>query len=67
MLIIENKEFDSIDKILRRYKKKFDRTQVLSKIRAKKYFTKKSIMRRNEIKRARYAQLKSIGLIEAKD
>jgi small subunit ribosomal protein S21 len=56
MIIINVKENESIDKALKRFKKKFERTGVLKELRARSYFEKPSISRRSEIIRAAYRQ-----------
>ena len=56
MLIIDASESDSIDKALKKYKKKFERSGVLRELRSRKHFKKKSVKRRNEILKAAYRQ-----------
>ncbi|NJN41728.1 MAG: 30S ribosomal protein S21 [Flammeovirgaceae bacterium] len=56
MLIINIKENESIDKALKRFKKKFEKTGVLRELRSRTAFEKPSVTRRNEIKRAAYRQ-----------
>ncbi|HMR56291.1 MAG TPA: 30S ribosomal protein S21 [Cyclobacteriaceae bacterium] len=56
MLIINIKENESIDKALKRFKKKFEKTGVLRQLRERTSFTKPSIKRRSEIIRAAYRQ-----------
>ena len=56
MLIINIKENESIDKALKRFKKKFEKTGVLRELRSRQAFEKKSITRRHEIKHAIYKQ-----------
>ncbi len=56
MLIIPLKDGESIDKALKRYKRKFDRTGVVRQLREKQHFTKPSVRRRNEIQKAQYIQ-----------
>ncbi|MDN4164500.1 30S ribosomal protein S21 [Cytophagales bacterium LB-30] len=56
MIIINVKENESIDKALKRFKKKFERTGVLKELRARTFFEKKSVKRREEIIRAAYKQ-----------
>ena len=52
MLIVNIKEGETIDKALRRFKKKFERTGVLKEVRSRTSFTKPSVKRRNVIKKA---------------
>ena len=60
MLIISIKENESIDKALKRFKKKFEKTGVVKELRARQQYTKFSIKRREEIKHAVYvAKMKS--------
>lgn len=56
MIIINVKENESIDKALKRFKKKFERTGVLKELRARTFFEKKSVKRREEVIRAAYKQ-----------
>ena len=56
MLIINIKENESIDKALKRFKKKFEKTGVLRELRSRTAFEKPSVKRRNEIIRAAYKQ-----------
>ncbi len=58
MLIINVKEEESIDRALKRYKRKFQSTGVLKELRRRKNFTKPSVARRNEILNAVYRQEK---------
>ncbi len=56
MLIINIKENESIDKALKRFKKKFEKTGVLRELRARTSFEKPSIRRRQQVLRAAYRQ-----------
>ena len=56
MLIISVKENESIDKALKRFKKKFEKTGVLKTLRAKGFHEKKSITRRAHLIKAAYKQ-----------
>lgn len=56
MLIINIKEEESIDRALKRYKRKFQKTGLLKEIRNRKNFTKPSVARRNEILNAVYRE-----------
>ena len=56
MLIINVKENESIDKALKRFKKKFEKTGVLKTLRARNFYEKKSVTRRAELIRAAYKQ-----------
>ncbi len=54
MLIIDARESDSIDKALKKYKRKFERAKILREIRSRQAFTKKSVSRRAEVLKAKY-------------
>ena len=56
MLNIPVKEGESIERALKRYKKKFDRTKVLRQLRARKQFDKPSVLRRQEMIKASYVE-----------
>ena len=56
MLIINVKENESIDRALKRFKKKFEKTGVLRELRSRTAFTKPSIARREEVLKAKYIQ-----------
>lgn len=52
MLIIPVKEGESIDRALKKFKKKFEKTGVIKQLRTRQAYTKKSVRRREEIKKA---------------
>ena len=54
MLQIPVKEGESIEKALKKYKKKFERTGVLKELRTRKEYIKKSVVRRQEVIKAQY-------------
>ncbi len=56
MIIISIKDNEPIDKALKRFKKKFEKTGVLKQLRARTSFEKKSISRRRTVLRAAYKQ-----------
>ncbi len=56
MIIVNVKENESIDKALKRFKKKFEKTGVLRELRSRTAFEKPSVKRRNEIIRAVYKE-----------
>ncbi len=56
MLIIPVKEGESIDRALKRFKRKFDQTKMMRQIRDRKQFTKPSVKRRQQILKAQYIQ-----------
>jgi small subunit ribosomal protein S21 len=54
MLIIPVKEGENIDRALKKFKKKFEKTGVVKELRGRQAFTKPSVRRREEIKKAVY-------------
>lgn len=54
MLIIEVKETESIDRALKRYKRKVQNVRLIQELRRRKEFVKPSVERRNEILKAVY-------------
>ena len=56
MLIIPVKEGESIDKAIKRFKRKFDKTGKLKSLREIQAFTKPSVKYRNKIIKASYIQ-----------
>ena len=60
MLIINIKDDESIDRALKRYKRKYQLTGVINELRRRKNFTKPSVERRNVVLNAQY-RLKKFG------
>ena len=56
MLIVPVKEGENIDRALKRYKRKFDRTGTKRQLQTRKQFTKPSIERRAQVQKAQYIQ-----------
>lgn len=56
MLIIPVKDGENIDRALKRFKRKFDRTGGLRQLRTRKEFVKPSVRNRDKIKKAIYIQ-----------
>jgi small subunit ribosomal protein S21 len=54
MLIIPVKEGESVEKALKKFKKKFEKTGVMKELRSRQQYTKFSVLRREEIKKAAY-------------
>lgn len=55
MLIIPVKEGESIEKALKKFKRKVEKTGLIRNLRERQKFTKPSIQRREEIKKAIYS------------
>lgn len=56
MLVIPVKEGENIERAIKKYKKKFEKTKVMRELRERKQFTKPSISKRQERIRAAYKQ-----------
>lgn len=56
MLIVDATKEDSIDKALKKYKKKYEKAGVLRQLRQRKAFAKPSVERRAEVLKAVYRQ-----------
>lgn len=56
MLIIPVKEGESIERALKKYKKKYERTGVLKELRARQQYIKPSVLRREELIKAEYVE-----------
>jgi small subunit ribosomal protein S21 len=54
MIIVPLKENETIDKALKKFKKKFEKTGAVKQLRSRQAFEKPSISRRTEIKKAIY-------------
>ena len=65
MLIIDSKDCENIDKALKKYKKKFEKSKVLLQLRERQSFTKPSVRRRGEVLKAVYKQQIASGKIES--
>ena len=64
MLIIDSKDCENIDKALKKYKKKFEKSRTLLQLRERQAFTKPSVKRRGEVLKAVYKQQIASGKIE---
>lgn len=56
MIVVNVKENESIDKALKRFKKKFEKTGILRELRERTFYTKRSVKRRTEVIKASYIQ-----------
>ena len=64
MLIIDSKDCENIDKALKKYKKKFEKSRTLLELRDRQSYTKPSVKRRGEVLKAVYKQQIASGKIE---
>jgi small subunit ribosomal protein S21 len=63
MLIVQVKEGEALEKALKKFKKKFEKTGVVKQLRERQKFTKPSIRRRETVIRASYRQKLQTGEI----
>lgn len=64
MLIIDSKDCENIDKALKKYKKKFEKSRTLLQLRERQSFTKPSVRRRTEVLKAIYKQQLASGKLD---
>lgn len=64
MLIIDSKDCENIDKALKKYKKKYEKSRILNQLRDRQSYTKPSVRRRTEVLKAVYRQQIASGKIE---
>ncbi len=56
MIIIPVKEGENIERALKRFKRKFEKTGVIKELRERQKYTKPSVKRREELKKAAYVE-----------
>ncbi len=56
MIIVKVKDGENIDRALRRFKRKFERTGVIKEIRARQAFKKPSMKKREQMQKAVYIE-----------
>ncbi len=56
MLIVDARESESIDRALKKYKKKFEKAGILRQLRERQVFIKPSIKRRQTVLHAGYVE-----------
>ena len=61
MLIIDSKDCENIDKALKKYKKKFEKSKTLLQLRTRQAFIKPSIVRREQVLKAIYKEQLAAG------
>ncbi len=64
MLVVAVKEGESIEKALKKFKKKFEKTGVVKELRNRKNFEKPSVTHRQARIKAIYKQKMQLGLTE---
>lgn len=58
MIIVDVKDSESIDRALKKYKRKFEKLGMMKSLRKRKQFVKPSILRRTEMLKAVYKEVK---------
>ena len=56
MIIVPIKEGENIERALKKFKRKFEKTGTVRELRSRKTFVKRSVKRRDEVKKAIYVQ-----------
>lgn len=56
MIVIPLKEGENIERALKRFKRKFEKTGAIKELRARQAYTKPSVKRREEVKKAIYIE-----------
>lgn len=56
MIIVPVKDGENIERALKRFKRKFERTGVLKELRSRQQFDKPSVLKRLKMQRATYIQ-----------
>ena len=64
MLIIDSKDCENIDKALKKYKKKYEKSRTLNELRDRQAFTKPSVRNRTKVLKAVYRQQIASGKID---
>ena len=54
MIVIPVKEGENVERALKRFKRKFEKTGVIKELRQRQAFDKPSVVRRAEVKKAIY-------------
>ena len=56
MIIVPIKEGENLERALKKFKRKFEKTGIVRELRSRQAFTKKSVIQREAKKRAIYRQ-----------
>ncbi len=56
MIVVPVKEGENIEKALKKFKRKFEKTGAIRELRARKNFVKPSVKKREQIQKAIYVQ-----------
>lgn len=61
MIIVPIKEGENIERALKKFKRKFEKTGIVKELRNRKTFEKPSVKKRDELKKAIYVQKLQLG------
>ncbi len=56
MIVIPVKEGENIERALKRFKRKFEKTGVVKELRSRQEFVKPSVVRRKQVQKAAYVE-----------
>ncbi|MFV0521791.1 MAG: 30S ribosomal protein S21 [Mangrovibacterium sp.] len=56
MIVIPVKEGENIERALKRFKRKFERTGVIKELRGRQEYVKPSVVRRKQVQKAIYVE-----------
>jgi small subunit ribosomal protein S21 len=56
MIIVPLKEGENIERALKKFKRKYEKTGVIKELRSRQAFSKPSVTRREQVKKAIYVQ-----------
>ena len=56
MIVVKVNEDDTIERAIKKYKRKFEKVGILKEIRARKEYVKPSVKRRQQLLKAKYIQ-----------
>ncbi|MBI9060470.1 MAG: 30S ribosomal protein S21 [Marinilabiliaceae bacterium] len=56
MIVIPIKEGENIERALKKFKRKFEKTGAMRELRSRQAFSKPSVIRREEVKKAIYIE-----------
>ena len=56
MIVVSVKEGENIEKALKKFKRKFEKTGIVKELRARQQFTKPSVLKRLKMEKAIYVQ-----------
>ena len=56
MIIVPDKDGENIERALKKFKRKFEKTGVIKELRARQQFDKPSVLKRLKMERAIYVQ-----------